>query len=71
MTSALRSFAPVLGTSLYAAGLQSGFAHGQLIWFFLVPLAAALNIPLYFLPEAAYGRPIKSADVQVEDSEEA
>lgn len=71
MTSALRSFAPVLGTSIYAVGLESGFAHGQLIWFFLVPLAAALNIPLYFLPEAAYGRPIKSVAAQEDESEEA
>jgi hypothetical protein len=56
LNSALRAFAPVLFTSIFAWGVKWGFADGHLVWFFLVFLALTLIPACYFLPEAAEGR---------------
>ncbi|KAK4540617.1 hypothetical protein LTR36_009047 [Oleoguttula mirabilis] len=56
VNSGVRAFAPVAFTSIYAAGVKLGWADGHLIWFFLVAIALALNVAVYFLPERAEGR---------------
>ncbi|KAK5117499.1 hypothetical protein LTR85_008884 [Meristemomyces frigidus] len=56
VNSGVRAFAPVAFTSIYAAGVKLGWADGHLIWFFLVAIALALNVAIYFLPEKAEGR---------------
>lgn len=57
VNSGVRAVAPALFTSVYAFGVKIKWADGHLCWFLLIALAAALNIPLRFLPEAAEGRP--------------
>ncbi|EME86364.1 uncharacterized protein MYCFIDRAFT_45398 [Pseudocercospora fijiensis CIRAD86] len=57
VNSGIRAVAPALFTSIYAFGVKIQWADGHLCWFILIALAAALNIPLRFLPEAAEGRP--------------
>ena len=59
LNSGVRAVAPALFNSIFATGVKIGWADGHLVWFILVALALALNIPVYFLPEAAQGRPIK------------
>lgn len=58
LQSALRSFAPVAANSLFAIGVNWGWADGHLVWFFLVVLALGL-IPVcwFYIPEGAEGRP--------------
>lgn len=56
VNSGVRAVAPVAFTSLFAAGVKLGWADGHLVWFFLVAIAAGLNVALYWLPEKAEGR---------------
>lgn len=70
VSSGIRSFAPVLGTSIFAAGIKSGFADGHTIWIGIVFVAITGNIPLYFLPEAAEGKLQKTAQSPRGDDEE-
>ena len=56
INSGVRAVAPILGTSLFASGIKLGWVDGHLIWIILAILAFALNIALYYLPEAAEGR---------------
>ncbi|KAK3700392.1 hypothetical protein LTR37_016003 [Vermiconidia calcicola] len=55
LSSGVRAFAPVVATSIFAAGVKWGFADGHLIWFILIIWAALLNVACYYLPAAAEG----------------
>lgn len=56
MSSAVRAFAPVAFTSIYAAGVKGQILDGHLIWAILIVLTLGLNILCFFLPRAAEGR---------------
>ena len=70
INSGVRAVAPILGTSLFASGIKLGWADGHLIWIILAILAFGLNIPLYYLPEAAEGRIQKKSQSNDETSED-
>jgi hypothetical protein len=57
VSSAVRAVAPAAATSLYAWGLKIQWADGHLAWFVLIALSLLLNYPVYYIPEAAQGRP--------------
>ena len=59
--SAVRAFTPALFTSIFALGVKIQWADGHLVWVFLVAIGVLLNVPMYFLPERAEGRPKKKA----------
>ena len=59
VNSGVRAFAPIAGTSIFAAGIKWGWADGHLIWILLFVLALALNAAVWWLPEEAEGRPKK------------
>lgn len=69
VTSGVRAVAPVAANSLYAAGIKSGWLHGQLGWIFLVLLALTLNVSVRWLPEKAEGRVHRQ--VEREDGDES
>ncbi|RMY82407.1 hypothetical protein D0864_02232 [Hortaea werneckii] len=56
VSSAVRAFAPVAFTSIYAAGVKGQILDGHLIWALLIVLTLGLNILCFFLPRAAEGR---------------
>ncbi|KAI7253652.1 MFS general substrate transporter [Hortaea werneckii] len=56
LSSAVRAFAPVAFTSIYAAGVKGQILGGHLIWALLIVLTLGLNILCFFLPRAAEGR---------------
>ncbi|KAI7199865.1 MFS general substrate transporter [Hortaea werneckii] len=56
MGSAVRAFAPVAFTSIYAAGIKGQILDGHLIWALLIVLTLGLNVLCFFLPRAAEGR---------------
>jgi prepilin-type processing-associated H-X9-DG protein len=57
--TAIRAIAPAFITSIFATGINLGFADGHLAWIVLIAFALLLNVAVYFLPEAAEGRPEK------------
>lgn len=70
VSTGIRSFSPILATSIFAWGVKWGFAHGHLAWFVLIAIAALLNVAVYFLPEKAAGRPAKKAQAGREGEED-
>ncbi|KAF2767890.1 MFS general substrate transporter [Teratosphaeria nubilosa] len=62
VASAVRAFSPIVFTSIYAVGVKSGWADGQLIWFVLVAAALGLNVAVAFLPNKADGRYDRSVE---------
>jgi hypothetical protein len=69
VSTGIRTFSPILATSIFAWGVKWGFAHGHLAWAVLILLAALLNVSVCFLPEKAKGRPTKKAQASQEDVE--
>jgi hypothetical protein len=71
INSGIRAFAPVLATSIFAAGVKWGFADGHLAWFLLMAMAAGLYVACWFIPEAAEGRPKNKMTLAIDgDSEQ-
>jgi hypothetical protein len=69
--TAIRAIAPAFITSIFATGIKLGWADGHLAWILLIILALLLNVGVYFLPEAAEGRPKKrSHELAVEREEQ-
>ena len=56
VSSAVRAFAPVAFTSIYAAGVKGQILHGHLVWALLIVLTLGLNVLCFFLPREAEGR---------------
>ncbi|RMZ23879.1 hypothetical protein D0859_12077 [Hortaea werneckii] len=56
LSSAVRAFAPVAFTSIYAAGVKGQILHGHLVWALLIVLTLGLNVLCFFLPREAEGR---------------
>ncbi|WPG98786.1 Hypothetical protein R9X50_00158200 [Acrodontium crateriforme] len=61
VNSAMRAVTPVAATSLFAVGVKLQWADGHLVWFFIIALAAGLNIAFPFLPERARDSPASRA----------
>lgn len=68
VNSAVRAFAPLAFTSVYAAGVNAGWLDGHLIWVILVALALGFNVACYFLPKAAEG--VYKKPAPAEDNED-
>ena len=56
VNSAVRAFAPVAFTSIYAGGIKLGWLHGHLVWLVLIILTLVLNAACFYLPKQAEGR---------------
>lgn len=56
MTSGLRSFSPVLFTSIFAVGVRKQIMDGYLVWFIMIILAAAFTFDVQLLPPNAEGK---------------
>lgn len=59
-SNGIRAFAPVLGTSVFAAGVKWGALDGHLVWIFLIALSVPLTIASWFIPKAAEGLPART-----------
>ena len=70
ITSGVRAFAPALGTSIFAAGVRSGWAHGHLVFFVLFSIGVGLIVACNFLPPNAEGKPQKDPEPERDESEE-
>lgn len=62
-SSGIRSIVPGASTAIFAIGVRNQIMWGYLVWFILVPLAAAYGICCKWLPEG------KKIDQSVEDEE--
>lgn len=63
LSSGVRSVAPAIATSVYAAGVKWKILGGELFWALNVVLAFGLVALLRLLPEKAEGRPKRSVEV--------
>ncbi|KAI0471463.1 MFS general substrate transporter [Xylariaceae sp. FL0804] len=61
ITSGLRSFSPVLFSSLFAIGAQNQFLLGYLVWIVLFALALGFTVSTRFLPAASEKKPAEPA----------
>ena len=56
VVAGIRAFAPVLFTSIFAAGVKTQFLWGYLVWAVLVALTLVLMVALRWLPAKAEGK---------------
>jgi len=56
MTAGIRTFGPVLFTSLFAVGAKTQILDGYLVWVVLVTIAVLGSVAVRYLPEKAEGK---------------
>ncbi|KAF4549202.1 Efflux pump azaK-like protein [Elsinoe fawcettii] len=69
LVAGIRAVAPASFASLFAFGVSHRILSGYFIWVIIVIFAASLSIFVRFLPEKAYGRPVKKKTVEVTEEQ--